>query len=425
MRKKTLHLILLLLSFIYLFPTNAVAALEKNITIDGNERLYRVYYPKDYSVTNEKPYDILLVLHPNGFTIDDFASVTNPQGISDFNNVLVVYPQAMDEQDKEINSIASMITEAGFEVPGFSTTSVWNAGASISADVIKEMVGSSYAFMLNLLIPNIMSKGKMVFNETINDVKFIDEMVNKLITEENANKDGLYVVGASMGGAMTYKYAFQSQYPVKSIAVINGFVGKEISIPESISFPICVFHSLGDSVVNFNGGPINDAIDVTVEKLTQSVGFSGEVKKLEIEDIAEDGNKIELTIHDDKTHPKVHLFLSDNATHYDIFTSNYKNGPNDIDHIIECGKFFWGEKFGLGVDDIRNIITLSLYPNPAEDYIYSPISGNFEIYNLQGALIMQGECNDKNINISNLLSGNYIVKIVNTEGTYLGKLVKK
>ena len=41
MRKKTLHLILLLLSFIYLFPTNAVAALEKNITIDGNERLYR------------------------------------------------------------------------------------------------------------------------------------------------------------------------------------------------------------------------------------------------------------------------------------------------------------------------------------------------------------------------------------------------
>lgn len=421
MKKIFLHTIMVALS---LLGTLSINAEERTFTVDGIERYYQIFYPKEYSVTNETPYDLLLIMHPNGFTVEDFVSISNPQAISDINNVIVVYPQALDEQNEEIQKLFSTLLLAGIDVPGFATTAVWNSGASVSTDFLKELAGN-YGAMLSLLIPNTMSKGKMVFNENVDDVKFIDELVNALVANENANKDGLYMVGASMGGAMTYRYAFSGGNPVKGIAVVNGFVGKEIAIPEKITFPICVFHSVADSTVKYNGGPINEGIETIVQTFVKSSGFSGESKVMPIEDIAADGNTIEKTIYDDGTHPKIHLFKSDNATHADIFVSDYVSGPNDIDHIFECGRFFWGDKFGLDVEDIESEQVIALSPNPALDYINVSEIGEYEIFTSQGALILKGICDGTPICVSSLLSGNYVVKVITAKGVKVGKLIKK
>lgn len=421
MRKKFLHTIMVVLS---LFCLNSINAEERTLTVDGTERLYQIFYPEKYSVTNEKPYDMLFIMHPNGFSVADFISISNPQAISDINNVIVIYPQATDEQNEEIISLSKTLTSLGIELAGFSTTAVWNSGASISADVLKELAGS-YGSMLSILLPNTMAKGKMVFNENVDDVKFIDELVNLLVTKENGNKDGIYMVGASLGGAMTYKYAFLGENSVKAIAVINGFIGKEISIPETISFPVCVFHSEADSIVQYNGGSINDPIELTVETLAKKGGFSGTSKTTAVKDIANDGNKIEKIVYDDGTHPKVHLFKSDKASHHTILQSDYANGPNDIDHIFECGLFFWGAKFGLSVEEIKSMQNITLSPNPATEYIYIPTSGDYEIFNLQGSLISSGTTEYEPIDIKQLQSGNYIVKITTPEGIKFGKVIKK
>ena len=95
MKKIFLHTIMVALS---LLGTLSINAEERTFTVDGIERYYQIFYPKEYSVTNETPYDLLFIMHPNGFTVDDFVSISNPQAISDINNVIVVYPQALDEQ---------------------------------------------------------------------------------------------------------------------------------------------------------------------------------------------------------------------------------------------------------------------------------------------------------------------------------------
>ena len=144
-----------------------------------------------------------------------------------------------------------------------------------------------------------------------------------------------------------------------------------------------------------------------------------------IEDIAADGNTIEKTIYDDGTHPKIHLFKSDNATHADIFVSDYVSGPNDIDHIFECGRFFWGDKFGLDVEDIESEQVIALSPNPALDYINVSEIGEYEIFTSQGSLILKGICDGTPICVSSLLSGNYVIKVITAKGVKVGKLIKK
>lgn len=421
MKKIFLRTIMLFLSTLSLINLGAA---ERTITVGDTVRNYEIFYPSNYSLENEEPYDILLIMHPNGYAVSEFTKISSPQAISDINNAIVIYPQALDEQNEEILKLASTLTSAGIELAGFSTSYVWNSGASISVDELKALAGN-YGSMLGFLIPNTVAKGKMVFNESAEDIAFIDALIDEIASKENGNKDAVFMVGASMGGAMTYKYAFNGNRPLKSIAVINGFVGKEISIPTSITLPICVFHSEADSIVKYEGGSINYGIEATVDTFVMNSGFEGEAKTEEIEDIAADGNKITKIIYDDGSHPKIHLFKSDKASHHEIFVSDYEVGPNDIDHIFECGKFFWGEKYGLGVDDIKNTEIISLYPNPTTDYVIIPTIGNYEIYSIQGDCVRRGEIDGNSINVSSLQSGNYIIKIIDSENIKIGKLIRK
>jgi hypothetical protein len=51
--------------------------------------------------------------------------------------------------------------------------------------------------------------------------------------------------------------------------------------------------------------------------------------------------------------------------------------------------------------------------------------GEYEIFSLQGTLILKGICDGTSIDVSSLLPGDYILKIATPKGVKVGKLIKK
>ncbi len=71
---------------------------------------------------------------------------------------------------------------------------------------------------------------------------------------------------------------------------------------------------------------------------------------------------------------------------------------------------------------------IKIYPNPAKDKLF--IKGNTEntnvkIYNLQGQLVLEKVLNDKFIDISQLPTGLYTLKIQNKNNVFIEKLIKE
>lgn len=71
---------------------------------------------------------------------------------------------------------------------------------------------------------------------------------------------------------------------------------------------------------------------------------------------------------------------------------------------------------------------ISIYPNPATDFIYlknSNQSLDYSIFELSGKIVLQGSLNNNEINIKNLSKGNYILQVKTKDGIENFKFIKK
>ncbi|MFC3161156.1 T9SS type A sorting domain-containing protein [Chryseobacterium arachidis] len=87
----------------------------------------------------------------------------------------------------------------------------------------------------------------------------------------------------------------------------------------------------------------------------------------------------------------------------------------------ECQSF-------LGTSDVNIKKEISIYPNPAADFIYiKNIQGlnNYTIFDASGRTVLQDSLHEDKINISSLIKGSYLLKIVTKERSYNFKFIKK
>jgi hypothetical protein len=80
----------------------------------------------------------------------------------------------------------------------------------------------------------------------------------------------------------------------------------------------------------------------------------------------------------------------------------------------------------VGINDIENN-SVSIYPNPAIDYIYVKYSQNasIEVMNMNGKILLENLQTDERIDLSSLESGAYIIKIIQNNITSYNKLIIK
>lgn len=120
------------------------------------------------------------------------------------------------------------------------------------------------------------------------------------------------------------------------------------------------------------------------------------------------------------------------------FTSNNPSGYNNayayINNAGDTIPVFW-QTFGdstlllMGIKEIENLNVFQIYPNPAINYItiQSPQNSTIDILNIQGQTILQRPLQQgkTDINISDLVKGVYILRLLSNDKMEVVRIVKE
>lgn len=179
-----------------------------SLSYQGLQRTYLVHLPPSYNGQQKLP--LIIAMH-GGF--GSAANLQNQSGLShtaDDHNFIVVYPEGARE--------------------GILNIRTWNAGWCCG--------GSSFM--------------------DIDDVGFIDTLLDVLISQYAIDTLRIYATGMSNGGFMSYRLACELSTRIAAIAPVAASLSLHDCNPER-PVPIIHFHSYLDSSVPYAGG-IGDGV---------------------------------------------------------------------------------------------------------------------------------------------------------------------
>ncbi len=174
----------------------------------GLARTYRVHVPARY--TPDEPAPLLVALHGGA----DRVSEDGLEGLtreSDYNGFIAVFPE-------------------GYAPPGKGRKATWNAG-NCCGDAREQQV---------------------------NDVGFIEQVVNNVFRQVSVDRQRIYAAGMSDGGMMAYRLACDLPYVFKAVASVGGTDNTATCTPER-SVSVMHFHAKDDPRVPFPSAPATAA----------------------------------------------------------------------------------------------------------------------------------------------------------------------
>lgn len=165
---------------------------------DGNPRYYDVFVPESYDPTAQTP--LVLSLHGLTSNPDQQAFITEWNEVAAANGFIVAYPRA-----------TGLITR-------------WNAS---------DIPGSP----------------------DVDDVGFIDTLVDELANMYCIDRDRVYVNGFSNGGGMTERLACEMSDEIAAIGTVAGaYAPLDTACALERPIPLMAFHGTGDPIVSYEGG---------------------------------------------------------------------------------------------------------------------------------------------------------------------------
>ena len=104
-------------------------------------------------------------------------------------------------------------------------------------------------------------------HETVNDVAFIDTLIDECIKMFAIDHDRIYVAGVSNGGMMAFKLATILTDRIAAIASVAGLMTERSLINTTLSSPVSVIliHGTDDTIIPFNGGEAKGSLTGTIQ----------------------------------------------------------------------------------------------------------------------------------------------------------------
>ncbi len=212
------------------------------------KRGYWVYLPDSHQGSGLLP--VVLVLHGDGMNGESMARLCNLDEKADEAGFLVVYPNGTGQTDKELT---------------------WNAGRCCGSAKLRD----------------------------IDDVAFIEKVLNNVEIRYRVDRTRVYATGISNGAMMAYLLAAAIPYRIAAVAAVAGSL--EVG-PSTIHWPVPVlhFHGTQDEFVLFDDKhkprsktriSINSAMD-TIQTWVWINGANTEPETEELPDQADDGTKV-------------------------------------------------------------------------------------------------------------------------------------
>ena len=202
------------LSIFLLIPTISFAQIQTgSFVFEGITRDYFVFLPQNYNGVTKMP----VVFNLHGYTLDKQQQMNYSQMnlVADTAGFIVVYPNAVN--------------------------TTWNSGIYDSP-----------------IAPP---------NPNINDIGFIDALIDTLSKHYSIDLEKIYSCGFSNGGFMSFKLACQLSNRIAAIASVEGAISNTTATECNCThtMPVLIIHGTADNIVHYNGDAGWHSAEYTVD----------------------------------------------------------------------------------------------------------------------------------------------------------------
>ena len=375
---KKVILSILLFSILIINPKNIFSQLD-SISFGGYNRTFLVHLPTGYSATDSIP--LVIVMHGGGGSAVRIASYAQMNTKADAEKFIVVYPEGVKGGVLKIRT--------------------WNAGWCC---------GFSNA-------------------NNIDDVGFIDTMLNKLIGQYAINTKRIYATGMSNGGFMSYRLACEMPNRIAAIAPVETTMVMPSCNP-SKAVPVIHFHSYLDSNVPYLGG-LGSGFSNHHNSPTDSVLNAWAIFdscSVKNDTIVDNSQYTLVKWTNCKCQSEIHYYITTDGGH--LWPGNtpgsvFVNATDKMwdffkNYSLDCGKL-------ISVKETeKSEVEFSLFPNPSTGNFRIKTSvDNFlvKVYNSFGKFILEAE-NTNTINLSKYANGVYFVSVVFEDKVLIKRIAK-
>ena len=186
-------------------PPDSDYRISNTITVDGRPRSYVVVLPPNYYEAAD--FSLVIAMHGGGGSAYQFESTSRLTEKANAAKFIVVYPE-------------------GVKSSGILDIQTWNAGGCCA-----------YAM-----------------DNNIDDVKFISQLIDKLLATYKINPKKIYATGHSNGGMMSYRLACELANKIAAIAPNGSTMVVKQPCNASRAVPVLHMHSVHDQNVPYTGG---------------------------------------------------------------------------------------------------------------------------------------------------------------------------
>lgn len=357
-----------------------------NYDFDGKNREFNLHIPDTYN-TSTDTLPIVIFLHGMG---GDMANFSGLDYKSDQEKFIMAVPQAL--------------------VDPFVNQTAWHSGAGGSFG------GTTY-----------------YVNQDIDDVAFLNSLLDTVSSWYNVDQDRIYVTGFSMGAYMTNRLGCELGDRVAAIASVSGTFGNEISgscTPENI-IPSLHIHSTSDGTVSYDNNDFGNNAEELVNFWVTNNNCDTIPDSIVLSNVSNDGfDVVKYLYTGGDLNSEVEFYKLTGPEHNESwFTAT---SGNDFDAIEVIWDFFDRhenkkeviEPEPTKITSIENV-NMDIFPNPASNKITLNFSNktkvsNISIGNILGKTIVS-KSYDKPIesstfDISNQANGVYFFRIEDEDG---------
>lgn len=186
-------------------PSEKIYRIQGSMTVDGLPRTYLLNLPPSYYEGSD--FSLVIAMHGGGGSAEQFESTSLLTKKANASQFIVVYPE-------------------GVKSTGLLEARTWNAGGC--CDYARD--------------------------HNIDDVNFIRQLINKLISTYKINPKKVYATGHSNGGMLSYRLACEMADKITAIAVSGCTMVVLQPCNPSRAVPVLHMHSELDEHVPQEGG---------------------------------------------------------------------------------------------------------------------------------------------------------------------------
>jgi polyhydroxybutyrate depolymerase len=265
-------------------------------------------------------------------------------------------------------------------------------------------------------------------NTTVNDIGFINALIDTSIANYSIDPTRVYLCGFSMGGFMTERMALQSNSKIAAFGSMSGTFGNGITtFNPGRNVPIAHFHGTADSTVYYTGNLYGMDPDSMIHFWVNNNLCDTPAVLYNYPHVGSDTITIErFEYSNGDPQSDVWFFKMHGAGHTVLYQPT-----SDMTEIIELWLFFRRHtNLAVGVNDNPVFSEkVQIFPNPCSDYltINIPVKAAVDIINIEGQLIKSFGSIEPNaaVDISGIAKGMYFIKVKTDNGMTVERFVKE